>query len=43
MNPRILEMEELENVNGGSSPFTGKGFPTGGKTVKPARISPFFD
>ena len=50
MSPRALEMEELENVNGGnggSSPFPGKGFlPTGGTPVdlpNPVGISPFFD
>ena len=33
MSPRALEMKELENVNGGSSPFHGKGLPTGEKPV----------
>ena len=43
MSPRALEMKELENVNGGSSPFQGKGLPIGGEPIKPVEISPFFD
>ncbi len=45
MSPRALEMEELENVNGGnggSSPLPGEGLPTGKNPVD-VRISPFFD
>ena len=33
MSARALETEELENVNGGSSPLPGKGLPTGGRPV----------
>ena len=36
MSPRTLEMEELENVNGGSSVtyLQGGDLPTGGKHIK---------